>query len=338
MPVFLFPGQGAQFTGMGMDLLAADTDGKAGIKSLFDTASSLLGKDIRELLNADAEVLKRTDVSQVAITVASLAAARALAARGVTPVACAGFSLGEYPALAVAGVISEADAIRLTIERGRIMQAVADDMAASGEESGESAGMAAVLGLSPEQVDAVIADLVKAGTIAAGSLCGANYNSPAQTVISGTAASLTAAEAAYKAAGARRVVRLKVAGPFHSPFMAVAGERFSRWLDTVDFADPRLPLFSNVTGARVASGAEAKKNAVDHISSPVRWTAEEAAISALISGHQLAAPGETACELVEVGPGKVLSGLWADSKLPGACRPYADILAQAAALSAQGEN
>ena len=121
---------------MGIDLYDADADGSRGVRPLFDLASKIRGSDIRELLNADADTLKRTDASQVAITVASLAAVRTLAARGITPSACAGFSLGEYPALAVAGVISDAEAISLTIERGCIMQAVADKIASSAAESG----------------------------------------------------------------------------------------------------------------------------------------------------------------------------------------------------------
>jgi [acyl-carrier-protein] S-malonyltransferase len=273
----------------------------------------------------------------VAITVVSLAVARMLFSRGIKPSACAGFSLGEYPALAVAGVITEADAVRLTLERGRIMQDVCTRLSSSAEaissaptgfgsfsgteklpaEATASAGMSAVLGLSPAQIDDVIATLNLAGLYAA------NYNSPLQTVISGTAEALSAAEPAFKAAGARRVIRLKVAGPFQSPLMASAGEAFKAVLDGVRFADPVLPVFSNVTGKRIRDGAEAKKNAVLHISSPVRWTEEESAIFALISaGAAGAAP-----ELVEVGPGKVLSGLWADSKLGGTSQPYAGLLA-----------
>lgn len=325
MSVFLFPGQGAQFTGMGMDLYEADTDGSSGIRSLFDSASAILGKDVREFLNADAEVLKRTDVSQVAITVASLAAVKALAKRGIKPIACAGFSLGEYPALATAGVVSEADVLKLVFERGRIMQSVADEIAASAGSSADGSsvgapGMAAVLGLAPDAVDAVIAAMVKEGKIDGASLFGANYNSPLQTVISGTASALTAAEEAFKAAGARRVIRLKVAGPFHSPLMAKAGTAFARVLESVPFANPAIPLFSNVTGSRVTSGSEAKACAVAHISNPVRWTMEEAAIAATLSA------GSSSPELMEVGPGKVLSGLWADSKLAGACKPYTEIL------------
>jgi len=323
MPVFLFPGQGAQYQGMGIDLLEADKSGAAGVRALFDLASGILGKDIVSLLSADAEALKRTDVSQVAITVASLAAYRTLASRGIKPSGCAGFSLGEYPALAVSGIISESEAIALTIVRGRIMQEVADAIAAAGSDPLAAPGMAAVLGLSCEQVDQTLASI---GGGSAGKLkvYGANYNSPAQTVISGTSEALAEAEVAFKAAGARRVLRLKVAGPFHSPLMSEAATRFAAELEKVLFRDPSIPVFSNVTGARVGSGAEAKRNAVAHISGPVMWTAEEGAISALIAG--LSDADKKPCELIEVGPGRVLTGLWSDSKLPGTCVPYTEAL------------
>lgn len=314
MAVFLFPGQGSQFTGMGMDLLRADADGSAGVRSLFDAASALRGSPVEDLLNADAEILKRTDASQIAITVVSLAAARVLKARGLSPSACAGFSLGEYPALAVSGVLSEEDCIKIILERGRIMQAAADAIA-SQAASGAAPGMAAVLGLSSDAVDSVLESLSSASA----DVFAANYNSPLQTVISGTSEGLSRAEAALKEAGARRVLRLKVAGPFHSPLMASAGEEFAKVLENIEFRDPVLPLFSNVTGQRVASGAEARKNAVLHISSPVRWTTEESSIAALMGGLNIN-------RLVEAGPGKVLSGLWADSGNPGTCVLYTDFI------------
>lgn len=324
MPVFLFPGQGAQFSGMGMDLYEADANGSMGVRRLFDSASALFGSDIRDLLNADADTLKRTDSSQIAITVASLAAVHALSARGIVPSACAGFSLGEYPALVASGVVGEEDAIRVVIARGKIMQSVADELAVGSDPTAATStlpGMAAVLGLSPDAVDAVIASMIKGGIIAADTLFAANYNSPLQTVISGSGASLALAESAFKAAGARRVIRLKVAGPFHSPYMAKAGTEFANVLSSVTFADPKIPLFSNVTGARIKSGAEAKACAVAHISSPVRWTMEERAIS-----ERVAASGSETPELIEVGPGKVLSGLWLDSGLAGTCKPYTEVL------------
>lgn len=184
MPVFLFPGQGAQFPGMGIDLYNADTDGAMGIRSLFDDADEVLGRDVRDLLNSDEENLKRTDISQPAITVTSLAAALYLKAQNIHPAACAGFSLGEYPALAVSGVLSFRDTIKLTHERGKIMQSACESLLA---QSSVPPGMMAVIGLTPEKVDEVIANLALDG------LYGANYNSPKQTVISGTADALSLA-------------------------------------------------------------------------------------------------------------------------------------------------
>ena len=310
MPFFLFPGQGAQFSGMGMDLYNADADGSLGIRALFDTASSVLSRDIKEILNSDDDILKRTDISQPAITAVSLAAALYLQNRQVAPLACAGFSLGEFPALAISGVITLEDAIRLTAERGKIMQAACDSLL---EKSSVPPGMMAVLGLSPEQIDLVLAGFSDADLYAA------NYNSPKQTVISGTAHALSLAEEEFKKVGAKRVIRLKVSGPFHSPLMQDAADKFSQVLDGFNFADPVLPLFSNVTGGRVASGTEAKKNAVLHISHPVRWTTEEAAIASLMAE-------KTDDMLIEVGPGKVLTGLWRDSGHSGSSVPYTDYI------------
>jgi [acyl-carrier-protein] S-malonyltransferase len=156
-------------------------------------------------------------------------------------------------------------------------------------------GMAAVLGLAPEQVEA----LVKSFGIA--ELYAANINSPKQVVVSGTAAALAAAETKFKEAGAKRVLRLAVAGPFHSPLMAEAADAFGPALESVSFKDPAIPLFSNVSGKAVSSGAEAKELALKQITSPVRWIAEENAIAAL---------GIEA--VLETGPGKALQGLWKD--------------------------
>ena len=181
-----------------------------------------MSRDIKEILNSDDEILKRTDISQPALTVVSLAAALYLQNRQVVPLACAGFSLGEFPALAISGVITLEDAIRLTAERGKIMQAACDSLL---EKSSVPPGMMAVLGLSPEQIDLVLAGFSDADLYAA------NYNSPKQTVISGTANALSLAEEEFKKAGAKRVIRLKVSGPFHSPLMQDAANKFSQVLD-----------------------------------------------------------------------------------------------------------
>ncbi|MDR2702265.1 MAG: ACP S-malonyltransferase [Spirochaetaceae bacterium] len=301
---FLFPGQGAQYPGMGLDLFEASPEAK----KIFDTAGTVLGRDMVSLLrDSDAETLKRTDVSQIALSAASLAAAACLKERGITPAACAGFSLGEYPALVCAGVISVKDCFRLTEERGRAMQAAVDRImeesggaVCSGGESG-APGMAAVIGLAPQQVEALIAEWKSGGL---SGLYAANINSPKQVVVSGSAAALAEAETRFMEAGARRFIRLQVAGPFHSPFMKEAAEAFAPTLEQIQFNDPAINLFSNVTGKIIQSGAEAKALALRQITEGVRWTDEEAAI-------QQSCTGLEAC--LEVGPGNVLQGLWRDA-------------------------
>ena len=289
---YLFPGQGAQYSGMALDLLSSDA-----VKLLFDTASEIFGKDVKELLQSDADTLKRTDVSQPAITVANLAAAAFLGEQGYSPAACAGFSLGEYAALVCAGIIDTADCLRLVKARGEAMQKTVDCLRSGGEET--APGMAAIVGLAPQQVEELIAQWKEAGLK---DLYAANINSPKQLVVSGTAAALTEAETRFKEAGAKRVIRLQVAGPFHSPLMADALEAFVPVLETVTFRDPAVTIFSNVTGKKISSGAEAKKLAVQQITNPVRWVEEET---------EIAACGIEAC--LEAGPGKVLQGLWKDS-------------------------
>jgi [acyl-carrier-protein] S-malonyltransferase len=298
--VYLFPGQGAQYQGMALDFL---TVGSTAVKNLFEQASAIFEQDAQAWLrDSDADTLKRTDVSQPTVTLANLAAAAFLAERGFAPQACAGFSLGEYAALVCAGVISAEDCFRLVKARGAAMQQSADRLR---EASGGDAapGMAAVVGLPPEQVESLIAQWSGAGLTG---LYAANINSPKQVAVSGTATALAEAETRFKEAGARRVLRLQVAGPFHSPLLADAAEIFAPVLESVSFNDPQIPLYSNVTGKRVSSGDEATKLALRQITSPVRWVDEEAVIAAdSMSGAC------SAC--LEVGPGKVLQGLWKDS-------------------------
>lgn len=295
--IFLFPGQGAQYQGMALDLLEAGTK----VKALFGMASDILNQDMEKLLKeSDAETLMRTDVSQPVITLANLSAAACLAEKGIEAFGCAGFSLGEYAALAAAGVIEEEDCFRLVGARGKIMQAVTDKLK---EQGGEAPGMAAVVGLEPSKVESLIAEWKQEKGNPLQNLFAANFNSPRQTVISGTAAALAEGAKRFEDAGARRVIPLKVAGPFHSPLMADAAEEFGSFLEGIKFNDPRIPLYSNVSGKKLDSGAEAKKLALSHISSSLRWTDEEKNIQA--SGLF-----DTA---LEAGPGKVLQGLWRDS-------------------------
>jgi [acyl-carrier-protein] S-malonyltransferase len=299
---FLFPGQGSQYQGMALDFLAA---GSAGVRELFALASELTGRDMEALLrDADAETLKRAGTAQPAITLANLSAAAYLGERGIKPAAAAGHSLGEYAALVSAGVISPEDCFTLVRERGAVMQRAADRIRESSAGTAQigvsgAPGMAAVLGLRPEQVEALIAEWTAGGLKG---LYAANFNSPRQVVISGVAEALAAAQERFKQAGAKRVLPLAVAGPFHSPLMAEAAEAFAPALEKIPFKDPALPLFSNVSGKRIRSGAEAKELAIRQITGAVRWTCEEEAIMAL---------GTEA--VLETGPGRVLQGLWKDT-------------------------
>jgi [acyl-carrier-protein] S-malonyltransferase len=301
--IFLFPGQGAQYQGMALDFFES---GCPGVKEIFDLASEVCGSGMAAALrNSGAETLKRTDVSQPAITLANLAAAAYLAEQGILPAGCAGFSLGEYAALAAAGVISMEDCFRLVKARGEAMQKAADRMtgeAAKGENPAvdNRPGMAAVIGLAPEQAEALIAQWTAGGL---SGLYAANLNSPRQLAVSGTAQALAEAEKRFREAGARRFIRLQVAGPFHSPLIADAAEQFRPVLESVVFHDPAIPLYSNVSGKTVSSGGEAKRLALRQITEPVRWVDEERAIAE--------AGGVEA--VLETGPGKVLQGLWRDA-------------------------
>ncbi|MCX7028059.1 MAG: ACP S-malonyltransferase [Spirochaetes bacterium] len=279
---FLFPGQGAQYPGMAKDFYDTST----AVRRLFQAASDAAGMEMKTLLfESDEEVLKRTRNTQLSVALAGAAAALVAVEHGLSPSGFAGFSVGEWPALAGAGVISDFDLFRLVSERGRLMDK-------AGSVSGP-ATMSAVLFLSSEKVEMTIAESgLKQVWVA-------NYNSPTQCVISGTEADVAAAEDKLKAAGARRVIRLKVSGAFHSPLMEPARLAFAESVIKVAFSNPKAEVFSNVTGKRILSGAQAKELALAQIVSSVRWIAEETSI---------AAAGFDRC--IEVGPGSVLAGLW----------------------------
>lgn len=286
---FLFPGQGAQVPGMIKDICEAYPEAR----KVVDDVTKITGVDMPKLLwESDQATLSRSDNSQLAITTASLAVMKVLESKGITPSAAMGFSLGEFPALYAAGVLSFEDVIKVVRQRGLIMQATCENIAKANE--GHAPGMTAVIGLSPDQVAALTKDIKDAYP--------ANLNSPVQTVVSGTADALTELEGKAKEAGARRALRLAVAGPFHSPLMQKAADEFEKAIADVTFNDPKCELFSNVTGKKATSGAEIKKNAVLHLTNPVQWTAEE---------DELAAVMNEDWQVIEVGPGKVLSGLFA---------------------------
>ncbi len=283
---FLFPGQGAQYPGMGKDLWEASDK----VKELFRQASEASGMDLKGLLfEGSEEELKATDKTQVAVTLANVAASLACRERGLEPAGFAGFSLGEYTALYEAGVLRLEDLFPIVKTRGTLMEKASR----AADTAGGRAGMAAVLGLG-------YAEAVKAlQAFQPGQVCLANYSSPSQVVLSGTAEGLSAAEAAFKAAGAKRFIVLKVSGPFHSPLLEQARRGLEEALAAVPFADPRAPVYSNVTGKRIASGEEARRLCVQQVVSTVRWVDEEGSI--LADGFQ---------RCLEAGPGTVLGGLW----------------------------
>ncbi|MBR4630371.1 MAG: ACP S-malonyltransferase [Treponema sp.] len=298
---YLFPGQGAQAPGMIKDV----AENSASAMKVIDDVSALINVDMKKLMwESDAAELSRSDNSQIAITTASIAIMAALKDKGIEPSAAMGFSLGEFPALYAAGVLSFESVIKVVRQRGLIMQKVCEEIAK--ENEGHAPGMSAILGLQPEKV-VEIANGIK-------DAYAANMNSVKQTVISGTFDALGQAEEAAKAAGARRAVRLAVAGPFHSPLMQKAADEFETVLKDVEFADPKIHLFSNVTGKEVTKGADAKSSAVLHLTHPVLWTDEEAVLANIISVEG----GVESWSVIEPGPGKVLSGLWGQTEFGAA--------------------
>jgi [acyl-carrier-protein] S-malonyltransferase len=295
--VFLFPGQGAQYQGMARDLRDAGDK----VKALFDFASEKTDMDLTKLLfEGSEEELKATDKTQIAVTLASLAASLYLKERGITPDGTAGFSLGEYPALYEAGVIAREDIFPLVKIRGELMEKASRNL---DSDTGKS-GMAAVIGLSYDEVVPVL-DQLKGDAVYP-----ANYSSPIQVVLAGTAEGLKKAEALFEEAGAMKYVHLNVSGPFHSPLLKEASDGLREALKDMRFGDPQIPVYANASGKRVQTGEEAKEMLVKQIISTVRWVDEEQAI--LDDGFE---------EYLEVGPGKVLSGLWKSFYKQKRCRP-----------------
>jgi len=271
------------------------------VKKLFKTASESTGMDLEALLfEGTPEELKQTDKAQVAITLHNLAAARYLEEQGIVAQLVAGHSLGEFAALAYAGVISEEDLFPLVKARGALMAQAAANL----DRSAGDPGMAAVIGQDPYMV----AEKIKAAGVK--DLYVANFNSPKQLVLAGTAAGIQGGEPVCKELGARRYLPLKVSGPFHSPLMQEAAEGFKAVLEKISFSDPQLKVFSNVTGKAITSGEEAKELAVSQIVSPVQWIKEEEAILA-----------EGPDQIIEAGPGTVLAGLWKAFNSEMKCHP-----------------
>ncbi len=292
---FLFPGQGAQYPGMGKDLY----DISAAARELVSQASEITGLDMKALLFEGTEAeLAQTDKTQIAVTTVNLAVLAALRERGIVSEGAAGFSLGEFSALVDAGVLRQQEALALVFARGKAMQKASRN--ADGPEG--PAGMAAVIGAGFDDLSGAIRDIPNVFI--------ANYNAPTQLVLSGTARALAMAEDACKGLGRVRFVRLKVSGPFHCPLLSEAAELFAVEAGKCDFRDPVKPVFSNVTGAPIPSGNAARDLAVRQITNPVLWVREEEAIRA--AGFE---------QCLETGPGTVLSGLWKTVEKTIPCLP-----------------
>lgn len=278
MKAYVFPGQGAQFVGMGKDLY----DNNAEARALFEKANEILGFSITDLMFAGTdEDLRQTAVTQPAIFIHSVLLAKSLGA-DFQPDMVAGHSLGEFSALVAAGALSFEDGLRLVAARARAMQKAC--------ELTEST-MAAVLALPDEKVEEICAGIE--GTV----VC-ANYNCPGQLVISGEVAAIDAACEALKAAGAKRALKLKVGGAFHSPCMEPARAELAAAIEATEFHTPVCPVYQNVDALPHTDPGEIKANLVAQLTAPVRWTQ---------SVRNMVADGAT--EFVELGPGKVLQGL-----------------------------
>ena len=289
MKIMVFPGQGAQFSGMGKDMF----DHHAFARDRFDQAKDILGFDIADIMfsGSDAD-LKQTKVTQPAIFLHSVILAEGMG-DNFDPAFVAGHSLGEFSALVAAGGLGFAEGLKLVSERALAMQDACEHTPST---------MAAILGLEDQVVEEVCASIE--GTVVA-----ANYNCPGQLVISGEVPAVEAACEALKEAGARRAIVLPVGGAFHSPLMEPARERLAIALEAADILSPRCPIVQNVNATPETDPEVIRQNLISQLTSPVRWTQ---------TMEWFVAEGVT--EVVEVGPGKVLQGLFkkVDRSLPTA--------------------
>ena len=278
MQAYVFPGQGAQFTGMGKDLY----ENSALARELFEKANEVLGFRITDIMfEGTAEELKETKVTQPAVFLHSVILAKTLG-EDFKPEMVAGHSLGEFSALVANETLSFEDGLKLVSQRALAMQKACEITPST---------MAAVLGLADNIVEEVCASID-------GIVVAANYNCPGQLVISGETSAVEKACEAMKAAGAKRALILPVGGGFHSPMMEPAREELAAAIEATTFSTPICPVYQNVTANAVSDPNEIKKNLIIQLTAPVKWTQ---------SVQQMIADGATL--FTEVGPGKVLTGL-----------------------------
>lgn len=273
---FIYPGQGAQKSGMGADFY----ENSETARELYDEAGKALDLDMKALCFEENELLDLTEYTQAALVTTCLAMTRVIREKGIRPDITAGLSLGEYAAIAAAGGMEELDAVRLVRTRGILMQNTVP--------SGEGA-MCAVIGMKTEQIEDVLKGREDVSV--------ANYNCPGQIVITGRTSAVEEAQEALKEAGARRTVMLNVSGPFHSPLLIPAGEALWKELEKTAFSKLQIPYVTNVHAETVHDISQTKELLKKQVSSPVKWMQS--------MDHMIAEGTDT---FVEIGPGKTLAG------------------------------
>lgn len=282
MKAFVFPGQGAQFTGMGKDLYENNAEAKV----LFEKANEILGFRITDIMfEGSADELKQTRVTQPAVFLHSVISAICLGEE-FQPDMVGGHSLGEFSALVAAGALKFEDGLKLVYARAQAMQKACEAVPGT---------MAAVMALPDETIENICAEVSAEGN---GVVVAANYNCPGQLVISGDVAAVGIACEKLKEAGAKRALLLPVGGAFHSPLMQPAKEELQAAIEATEFAAPRCPIYQNVDGMAHTDAEEIKQNLIAQLTASVKWTQEV---------QQMIAAGAT--EFTECGPGKALQGM-----------------------------
>ena len=281
MKAFVFPGQGAQFTGMGKDLYESNDEARR----LFDKANEILGFDITSIMfEGSADELKQTKVTQPAVFLHSVVTAICLGDK-FQPDMVGGHSLGEFSALVAAGALSFEDGLRLVSARAQAMQKACE---------AQPSTMAAIVGMDDAAVEKVCEEVRAEG----GVVVPANYNNPGQLVISGTVEAVNAACEKLKAAGAKRALVLPVGGAFHSPLMQPAKDELQAAIEATEFRTPKCPVYQNVDAKAHTAPEEIKQNLIAQLTASVRWTQE---VQAMLEAG--------ATEFTECGPGKALQGM-----------------------------